>query len=157
VSANGQPRRRVEIVRSGVLHEPLTDLFAADGGGAEANGCERAQSAAHPPIPRMSNIRIEMDDPHPLPHPFEEMGPEAIRRLLGDAGLLDRHPRIACLAGYTGGQVNSIQGDFLFNCQALYEITPRSVTLHRPSAFRGSILGAIRSLAAGFGPLILDA
>jgi TldD protein len=157
ISANGQPRRRVEIVRSGVLHDALTDLFAADGVGGASNGCERAQSYRHPPIPRMSNIRIELENARPLAAPFEEMGPEEIRRLVGDAGLLDRYPRVVYLSGYTGGQVNPVRGDFLFNCQALYELTGRSVTLHRPSAFRGSILGALASLADGFGPLHLDA
>ena len=154
ISANGQLRRRVEIVRSGVLHEPLSDLFTSETG---SNGCERAQSSSHAPIPRMSNIRIEMASPRPLPLPFEEMGPEEVRQMTAEAGLFDRFPRIVYLAGYTGGQVNPVRGDFIFNCQALYELTAAAATLYRPSAFRGSILGGLRSLSEGFGPLILDA
>jgi TldD protein len=105
----------------------------------------------------MSNIRIEMDDPAPLPRPAPEMGPGDVAAMLGDAGLFDTHPRVAFLSGYTGGQVNPVAGDFTFNCQALYEIGPEGAVLYRPSSFRGSILGALESIRSAFGPLQLDA
>jgi TldD protein len=157
VSPNGEPRQRVEIVRSGVLFEALTDLFCAAETGLPSKGCDRAESYRSAPLPRMSNIRIELADPAPLPLPFDEMSAEDVRDLLGEAGILTRHPRVLYLSGYTGGQVNPVQGDFIFNCQALYELTAREATVHRPSAFRGSLLAALSSLTAGFGPLQLDA
>jgi len=157
VSANGERRQRVEIVRSGLLAEALTDLFSARAAGHPSKGSDRAGSYRAAPLPRMSNIRIEIAGPRPLPLPFEEMTPENVRDLIGDAGLFERYPRVIFLSGYTGGQVNPVQGDFLFNCQALYELAPGRVALHRPSAFRGTVLAALGSLSTGFGPLCLDA
>lgn len=157
ISANGFRRERVEIVRHGVLHEALADLFSAGPAGVPVKGAERAESYRSFPIPRMSNIRIEMTESDPLPRPFEEMTPEDVRDMAGRAGLLDRYPRIVFLSGYTGGQVNPVQGDFVFNCQALYELTAHAVTLYRPAIFRGSLLAALASISRAFGPLLLDA
>lgn len=157
ISANGFKRERVEIVRRGVLHEALSDAFSAPAAGVPVKGAERAESYRATPIPRMSNIRIEMDSAAPLPRPFEEMSPDDVRDLVGAAGLFERHPKIVFLSGYTGGQVNPVHGDFVFNCQALYELTPSGVTLYRPAIFRGSLLAALGSIAQAFGPLLLDA
>jgi TldD protein len=157
IGANGFRRERVEIVKSGVLHEALADLFSAGPGGVPVKGAERAESYRSTPIPRMSNIRIEMASADPLPRPFEEMTPGDVRDLAGEAGLFERHPKIVFLSGYTGGQVNPVLGDFVFNCQALYELTPAAVTLYRPGIFRGSLLAALASLSRAFGPLQLDA
>ena len=157
ISANGLVRERVEIVRRGVLHEALADLYSAGPGGVPVKGAERAESYKSTPIPRMSNIRIELTLSNPLPRPFEEMSPEDVRDLVGQAGLFDRFPKIVFLSGYTGGQVNPVLGDFVFNCQALYELTPRGATLYRPAIFRGSLLAALASISRAFGPLQLDA
>lgn len=157
ISANGFRRERVEIVRHGVLHEALADLVSAGPAGVPPKGAERAESYRSFPIPRMSNIRIEMTESAPLPRPFEDMAPEDVRDLVGGAGLLDRFPKIVFLSGYTGGQVNPAQGDFVFNCQALYELTANAVTLYRPAIFRGSLLAALASISRAFGPLHLDA
>lgn len=157
ISGNGFRRERVEIVRRGVLYEALADLFSAAPGGVAAKGAERAESYRFTPVPRMSNIRIELAVSDPLPKRFEEMTPEDVRALVGGAGLLERFPKIVFLSGYTGGQVNPVQGDFVFNCQALYELTPRGVTLYRPAIFRGSLLAALASISQAFGPLQLDA
>jgi TldD protein len=157
ISANGFRRERVEIVRRGVLHEALADAFSAGPGGVPPKGAERAQSYRFTPIPRMSNIRIELETSRPLPRPFEEMTPEDVVALVGDAGFFERFPKIVFLSGYTGGQVNPVLGDFVFNCQALYELTPRGATLYRPAIFRGSLLAALASIARAFGPLQLDA
>lgn len=157
ISANGFRRERVEIVRKGVLHEALADLFSAGAGGVPVKGAERAESYRSTPIPRMSNIRIELEASDPLPRPFEDMTAEDVRDLAGDAGLFGRFSKIVFLSGYTGGQVNPVLGDFVFNCQALYDLTPRSVTLYRPAIFRGSLLVALASIARAFGPLQLDA
>jgi TldD protein len=105
----------------------------------------------------MSNIRLEVDDPLPAPGPFEDHGPEEVRDLLHRAGVLDRHPRIAFLSGYSGGQVSPASGDFVFNCKAIYTLTRDGITLHRPAIFAGSMFGALRSVAEAFGPLRLDA
>jgi len=157
IGANGFRRERVDIVRCGVLHEALADQFSAAPAGVPVKGAERAESFRHTPIPRMSNIRIELEASDPLPRPFEEMTPQDVRDLAAGAGLFERFAKIVFLSGYTGGQVNPVSGDFVFNCQALYELSARAVTLYRPAIFRGSLLAALASISRGFGPLQLDA
>jgi TldD protein len=105
----------------------------------------------------MSNIRIETDSPLAAPGPFEDYGPEAVRDLLAAAGIFERHPRVAYLSGYTGGQVNAATGDFVFQCQAIYALTPSGIALHKPAIFSGSMFGALQSVREAFGPLRLDA
>ena len=105
----------------------------------------------------MSNIRIEVDHPLPAPGAFEDYGPEQVRDLLADAGVLKRHPKVVFLSGYSGGQVNPTTGDFVFNCKAIYVVAHDGITLHQPAIFSGSMFGALRSIREGFGPLMLDA
>jgi TldD protein len=157
-SPNGVRRRRAEIIRDGVLREALVDLFSSDRAGVPVTGAGRAQSYGNVPLPRMSNIRIELRDPLPLDHDEETPPPaEAAREALLREGLLsDARPRVVYLTGFRGGQVNTTGGDFVFNCLALYELTRDGCTLHRPSIFSGSCLEALRSIRAGFGSLLLD-
>ena len=109
------------------------------------------------PLPRMTNIRVEVDDPLPAPGRFEDYGPDEVRDLLAGAGVLRRHPRVVFLSGYSGGQVNPATGDFVFNCKAIYALTPSGVTLHKPAIFSGSMFGALGAIREAFGPLLLDA
>lgn len=155
-SANGMPRRRVTLVNHGRLHEALADLWSAAAGGVAASGASRAESYHCAPLPRMSNIRIEVDSPLAAPGSFEDYGPEQVRELLAEAGVLRRHRHVVYLSGYCGGQVNTSSGDFVFHCRALYVLDDRGVTLHRPALFSGSMFGALRAVREGFGPLQLD-
>ncbi len=156
-SANAVPRRRATIVDRGRLHEGLADIWSAESGGVPITGAARAESFRNAPLPRMSNIRIEIDEPRPAPGRFEDYGPSEVRNLLGEAGILDRYPRVAFLSGYTGGQVNPVTGDFVFNCKAIYGIEAGRVTLYRPAIFSGSMFGALAAIREAFGPLQLDA
>jgi TldD protein len=156
-SANGVPRTRAVLVDHGRLAEGLSDPWSAGPGGVRLTGAARAQSFQHAPLPRMSNIRIEVDGALPAPGEFEEYGPEQVRDLLARAGLFERHPRFAFLSGYAGGQVNSTTGDFAFHCKAIYSLSPSGVELHKPAIFSGSMFGALGSVREAFGPLKLDA
>jgi TldD protein len=156
-SANGIPRKRVVLVERGRLKEGLSDPWSAGPGGVPLTGAARAESYRNAPQPRMSNIRIETDSPLAAPGPFEDYGPEAVRDLLAAAGIFERHPRVAYLSGYTGGQVNAATGDFVFQCQAIYALTPSGIALHKPAIFSGSMFGALQSVREAFGPLRLDA
>jgi TldD protein len=156
-SANGLPRSRAVLVDRGVLAEGLSDPWSAGPGGVRLTGAARAESFQHPPLPRMSNIRIEVREPLPAPGAFEEYGPEQVRDLLAGAGLFERHPRFVFLSGYAGGQVNTATGDFAFHCRAIYDLGPSRVVLHKPAIFSGSMFGALDSIREAFGPLILDA
>jgi TldD protein len=105
----------------------------------------------------MSNIRIEVDDPLPAPGRFEEYTPDRVRDLIAAHGLFRRHPSWVYLSGYSGGQVNTATGDFVFHCKAIYDLSERGVRLHRPAIFSGSMFGALGSIREAFGPLQLDA
>lgn len=157
-SPNGVPRTRTTIIDHGVLREALADVFSADAAGVRVIDAARAQSYARPAVPRMTNIRIEVDDPLPLPRavPFEEQTPEDVRQALLTAGLLREGRPVIYLSGYKGGQVNPARGDFVFNCAALYELTTEGVRLFQPAIFSGRTLAALKAIKAGFGPLQLD-
>jgi TldD protein len=156
-SASGAPRLRSTIVDHGRLADALTDSWSQAASGSRLTNADRAESFRSAPLPRMSNIRIEVDEPLPAPGAFEDYGPEDVRELLAGAGVLRRHPRVVFLSGYSGGQVNPATGDFVFNCKAIYVLADNGVTLHKPAIFSGSMFGALRSIREGFGPLLLDA
>ena len=156
-SANGLPRERAVLVDHGRLCDALSDPWSAAAAGVRLTAAERAESYRHAPQPRMTNIRIEVDDPLPAPGAFEDHGPLEVRELLRQAGVLRRHPRIAYLSGYAGGQVNTATGDFVFQCKAIYALDEHGATLHRPAIFSGSMFGALGSIREAFGPLQLDA
>jgi len=156
-SANGLVRERAVLVDHGVLADGLSDPWSAESGGVRLTGAARAESFHHAPQPRMSNIRIEADEPAPAPGEFEDYGPEQVRDLVARAGLFRRHPKVVYLSGYSGGQVNTATGDFVFNCKAIYDLTDDGVTFFKPAIFSGSMFGALRSVREAFGPLKLDA
>ena len=156
-SANGVRRERVVIVDHGRLSAGLSDLWSAGPGGVRLTGAGRAESFHQAPQPRMTNIRIEIDDPLPAPGEFEEYGPEEVRDLLQQAGVFRRHPQVCFLSGYSGGQVNPTSGDFVFNCKAIYVLGEGATAMHKPAIFSGSMFGALHAVREGFGPLKLDA
>ena len=156
-SASGMRRDRVTIVDRGRLRDPLTDPWSAQAAGARMTGADRAESFRSAPLPRMTNIRIEVDDPLPARGDFEDYGPEDVRDLIRSAGILRRHPYVVFLSGYSGGQVNPATGDFVFNCKSIYVLSDKGAALHKPAIFSGSMFGALHAIREGFGPLRLDA
>jgi TldD protein len=156
-SANGVRRERATIVDHGRLRDGLSDIWSAGPGGVRLTGAARAESFHDAPQPRMTNIRIEVDEPCEAPGEFEDYGPERVRDLLRASGVLRRHDRVSFLSGYSGGQVNTATGDFVFNCKAIYQLGPTGVVLHKPAIFSGSMFGALGAVREAFGPLRLDA
>ncbi len=156
-SANGLRRDRAVIVDHGRLADPLSDPWSAAASESRLTGSSRAESFRNPPLPRMTNIRIEVDDPLPAPGAFEDYGPEEVRALLAEAGVFRRHPRVVFLSGYSGGQVNTASGDFVFNCKVIYTLGEDGIEMYKPAIFSGSMFGALNSIREAFGPLKLDA
>jgi TldD protein len=156
-AANGEPRGRATIVNHGKLEDALSDPWTAERAGVRLTGAERAESYRNAPLPRMTNIRIEVDSPLEAKGSFEDYGPEEVRDLLAAAGVFRRHARVAYLSGYSGGQANPATGDFVFNCKAIYGLGRDAITFHKPAIFSGSMFGALRSVREAFGPLLLDA
>ena len=121
------PSRSTRIVDHGRLDEALSDPWSASPGGVPLTGAARAESFQSAPLPRMTNIRIEVDDPLPAPGRFEDYTPERVRALLEEAGVFRRHPTVIFLSGYSGGQVNTATGDFVFQCKAIYDLSPEGI------------------------------
>lgn len=157
ISANGMPRRTVEILKDGILQAGLGDLFSAGKAGVPISGAERIESYRNLPLPRMTNIRITVKDPVKFETRFELVTPEELRETLLANGLLKEGEPALYLAGYKGGQVNPKDGDFVFNCAAIYDLSQPDLPLYQPAIFSGKVLAALHSILGGLGPLHLDA
>jgi TldD protein len=103
VDDEGVPAERTLLVERGVLRTYLFDRLSAAKDGRPSNGHGRRQSYHVRPIPRMSNTMI-------LP------GADDPARILGEVkqGLLVRK--------MGGGQVNTVNGDFVFEVTEGYRI-----------------------------------
>ena len=85
-------RRAARIVEHGQLRDGLSDPWSADDRRRRAERCAaRAESFRHPPQPRMTNIRIEVDGAVDVAGDFEDLDPEGVRELLLESDVLRRH------------------------------------------------------------------
>lgn len=121
----GVPAQRTPLVEKGILKGYLYDRSAALRDGVPSTGNGRRASYRHQPIPRMSNTLI-------VPG---ETKPEAIVRSV-ERGLFVRK--------MGGGQVNTVNGDFVFEVSEGYRIEKGQVG----EPVRGAIL-------TGNGPRVL--
>lgn len=99
----GTPARRTVLIDGGILQTYLNDRLTAAKSGAELTGNGRRESYQNKPIPRMSNTFIASghDDP------------EEIVRSTSNGLLVKK---------MGGGQVNTTNGDFVFEVQEGYMI-----------------------------------
>lgn len=155
-SPNGVLRKRVEIVKQGILKEALADVFSARDAGVSISGAGRVESYRHIPLPRMSNIRIEVENTIPMDKDIEDIDPKELYEVLQQEGYLQPEEEVLYLVGYKGGQVKPSQGEFVFNCSGIYKIG-KTCTLYQPEIFSGKILSALQSIKGAVGPLLLDA
>jgi TldD protein len=156
VSANGLLRQTVEIIRDGVLTSGLGDLFSAARAGSPVTGACRSDSYASIPLPRISNIRLVLDQYEPLGMSPDELRPGDVRDRLAALGMLQRGTRTLLLTGTRGGQVSPNQGDFVFGCDAAYDLSD-GASARRPATLSGKSLSALRAVAGALGELVLDA
>jgi TldD protein len=103
VDDEGVPAERTLLVDRGVLRTYLFDRLSAAKDGRASNGHGRRQSYHQRPIPRMSNTMIlpGSDDPAKI---LEEVRQGLLVRKMG------------------GGQVNTVNGDFVFEVTEGYRI-----------------------------------
>lgn len=99
----GSPARRTVLIDRGILREFLYDRLTASKDGVESSGNGRRESYQEKPIPRMSNTFIAPghDDPE---------------KIIGDT------PHGLLVKKMGGGQVNTTNGDFVFDVQEGYII-----------------------------------
>ena len=121
----GVPSRRTLLVEGGVLKGYLYDRLTALKDGVESTGNGRRESYQHKPVPRMSNTMILAG----------KMKPEEIIRSV-EKGLFVKK--------MGGGQVNTVNGDFVFEVSEGYLIERGTVG----EPVRGAIL-------TGNGPQVL--
>lgn len=155
-SANGVPRETVTIVENGVLKDGLADVFSARKAGVRNTGAARAETYAHLPVPRMSNIRLMVSNAVPIDRDFEDITPADLRPMLEKAGLLEKDEEILYLSGALGGQVNPATGDFVFSCSGVYELRDKAIP-RQATSFSGQILSALRAISGGLGGVAVDA
>lgn len=156
-SANGIPRETVWIVRDGVLEAGLGDVFSAEEAGMSITGAGRSESYSHIPLPRMSNIRLVVEDVVPLVDNGFMEDLHQIRQALLARGELPKGEKILLLTGYRGGQVNPKTGDFVFQSEGIVDLGDENLTIYRPSIFSGKILSALMAIKTGFGDEKYDA
>jgi len=157
ISANGIPRKTVEFIKNGIIVDALSDVFSAKEGGIDINGCGRAQDYAKIPICRMSVTRMVDHDPYPFDKSFEDVNLDELYELLVKHGELKPGETIVYPVVGMGGQVNPVEGNFVFNCAGIYEIkNPKKITLYKQALFSGNTLGAIGTRTKGIGKIILD-
>ncbi|MHB1652096.1 MAG: TldD/PmbA family protein [Desulfitobacteriaceae bacterium] len=156
-SANGLPRETVWIVRDGVLEKGLGDIFSAEEAGIPVSGAGRAESYAHIPLPRMSNIRLVVGDVIPLPEGDLMEDAENVRQALLAREEIKQGEKTLLLVGYRGGQVNPKTGDFVFQCEGIIDIGAEALPIYRPSIFSGKILSALQAIKLGLGEETYDA
>jgi TldD protein len=156
ISAMGIERQTVKIVDHGRLAAGLADIFSAAKAGVPFSGAERVESIFHLPIARMSNIRIEFDDPIPLNQEFESVTATDLYRILIEKDLMQPGETVLYLTGFQGGQVNPAFGDFVFHCSGIYRLdeTPE---LYKPAIFSGKVLSVLQSVSNAIGPMQIDA
>jgi len=152
-SANGLERGRVAIIEKGVLSAALSDVYSAKEIGVGITGAARLESYGDVPIPRMSNIRLEVADAIPWPHDPDIVPAEQLHDFLLAKGLMEEEEEVLFLSGYRGGQVNPKLGDYVFNCQAIYRFKDGATSLHPPGIFSGKLLDTLDSIRAGIGAL----
>jgi TldD protein len=153
-SSNGLARKAVRIIDRGVLRASLGDVYSAQEIGCEVTGASRLESYGDVPLPRMSNIRLEIADPLPWPD-VSDRDPVKLHDYLRDRGLIKADEEILYLSGYRGGQVNPKLGDYVFNCQAIYKFHNGETRLHQPGLFSGKVLETLESIKIGIGPSLI--
>lgn len=106
----GTPGQRTVLIENGVLKAYMNDRMTAEKQGVKLTGNGRRESYQHRPIPRMTNTFIApgQDDPDRIIRETEQ-------------GLLVKR--------MGGGQVNTVNGDFVFDVQEGYLIEDGEVTV----------------------------
>ncbi len=107
------------LIENGVLKDFMYDRHSALREGRTSNGHGRRESYAHPPIPRMSNTMIApgKDDPAKILKSF-------------------RHGLLVTKMG--GGQVNTANGDFVFDVEEGFQVNDGKRTMVRGATLLGN-------------------
>jgi TldD protein len=115
----GVPSERSVLIENGVLKTFLFDRASAKRAGRDSNGHGRRESYAHRPIPRMSNTMIAP-------------GPDDAREIVASL----KNGFLVTKMG--GGQVNTANGDFVFDVEEGFRVQNGHSTLVRGATLLGN-------------------
>lgn len=115
----GTPSESTILIENGVLKNYLYDRLSAKRAGKASNGHGRRQSYAHRPIPRMSNTFVA---------PGKD-NPEEIVQSLQNGFLVTK---------MGGGQVNTANGDFVFDVEEGFQVKDGQKTFVRGATLLGN-------------------
>jgi len=123
----GVPSEPTKLIDKGVLQNYLYDRTSARRAGLKSNGHGRRESYAHRPIPRMSNTFVAPgpDDPMQILNNFKD-------------GLL--------VTKMGGGQVNTVNGDFVFDVEEGYHVKDGKTCLVRGATLLGNGPEVLKSI-----------
>lgn len=150
-SVNGFPRKTVAIVERGILRQALADELTAGFIGVDPTGAARAQDFSCVPIPRMSNIRLEISGTVPWEVELQDVSAQELYDFLLAQDVISRSEEHLFLSGYRGGQVNTTSGDFVFQCALIYRLKDGAARLCKPAIFSGNIFDVLNSIHRGIG------
>lgn len=153
IGANGEIRQEVYLVKQGKLENALADVHTAKAVGVSPQGSARVETFAHPPLPRMSNIHFKLDETRPALKDSED--PKEVWASLLESGWITEKDRVLQLMGYRGGQVNTLVGEYVFQCQGMYYHTKDGSVLHRGGQWSGEVLETLKNIVGGFGGLTI--
>lgn len=132
----GTPSQKTVLVENGILRSYLYDLLTAKNDGVKSTGNGRRESYHHKPIPRMSNTYIAPGKDNP-----------------GD--ILKSVKKGIFVKRMGGGQVNTANGDFIFEVEEGYEIADGKIgKMLRNASLIGNgpeILNSIDMVGADLG------
>jgi len=152
--SQGVKRKKITIVKKGILREAISDIYTATKTGASLTGGSKAEFYSSIPIPRMSNTILEVEkvlDDKLFSKDLVDISAQDIKNFLVKRGILKGRKKIIYLQGTMGGQVDILEGTFMLGTNALYEFTKDSVKLFKPASFSGTTLEALRSIKFALG------
>ena len=124
----GTPAEKTVLVENGILKNYLYDLFSAWKDNTKSTGNGRRASYRHKPIPRMSNTYIAVGKDNPQDIIKAQEGGLFIKKM-------------------GGGEVNTANGDFVFEAEEAYKITDGKIgPLVRGATLIGNGPGVLNSI-----------
>ncbi len=156
-SANGIRRKKVEIVKNGILSNCLTDIYSYKNVDSPLTGSARCQDYSSIPYPRMSNTRIELNSYIDVEEDFDNITPQKLYKIIQENKIFKKDEPIYYLSGYKGGQVDTVKGNYVFNCSLIYKMHKGNIEILKPAIFSGDTLETLKSIQHGIGKLKLTA
>lgn len=151
-SPYGFERKRIDIVKHGVLSDFLSDIgYYDEKSDGKLSGNSRAASYCDIPISRMSNTVLKLDSKVTYDFPFDPYQDdiEQIYAYLLDKKLVQKEEPILYLIGPNGGEVSTGEGTFQFSANFTFLLHEGKVKMFKGVSFSGKTLSVLSSVING--------